>query len=115
MKLIDFGLASRCDVDQYIFCRCGTPGFVAPEIINSTRGASRNQTTKCDVFSTGIIFFLLLTGKLPFEGKNPHEILKSNQMASIDFNIKELRFVPTNTKTLLQGMLEVDPELRLGA
>lgn len=87
VKLVDFGLASRCDIDQYIFNRCGTPGFIAPEIINLKRGCNKKQTTKCDIFSTGIIFFWMLTGKSPFEGKNVEKVLKNNQRAIIDFSM----------------------------
>jgi calcium-dependent protein kinase len=36
VKIVDFGLASKCDVSNYLFWRCGTPGYVAPEIINSS-------------------------------------------------------------------------------
>lgn len=34
LKIVDFGLATRINVDHYLYPRCGTPGFVAPEIIN---------------------------------------------------------------------------------
>lgn len=36
LKLVDFGLSSVCDLPEYLFKRCGTPGYVAPEIINSS-------------------------------------------------------------------------------
>lgn len=35
IKLVDFGLSSYCDEEDYLFKRCGTPGYVAPEILNS--------------------------------------------------------------------------------
>lgn len=35
LKLVDFGLATVCDIPEYLFKRCGTPGFVAPEVINA--------------------------------------------------------------------------------
>lgn len=35
IKLVDFGLATHADEPEYLFKRCGTPGFVAPEVINT--------------------------------------------------------------------------------
>lgn len=115
VKIVDFGLASCCDVEQYLYYRCGTPGFVAPEIICSRRDDNRKFTSKCDVFSTGVIFFFMLTGKLPFEGNKVEEVLKSNQHALINFDIKELKLHPKNTISLLKLMLEIDPQLRPSA
>jgi serine/threonine protein kinase len=57
--LVDFGLASKVDAKEYIFKRCGTPGFVAPEIINASSDDNIKFSTKVDVFSAGIIFYLL--------------------------------------------------------
>lgn len=57
VKIIDFGLATKVDVDSYIYRRCGTPGFVAPEIITLKEGKFYDE--KCDIFSIGVIFFIL--------------------------------------------------------
>ncbi len=54
---MDFGLASFVNVDQYLYKRCGTPGFVSPEVINVEGNQKYNE--KADVFSAGIIFHLL--------------------------------------------------------
>ena len=59
--IADFGLATLLDGD-IIFKRCGTPGFVAPEILLFKEG-DKFYDTRCDVFSAGIIFYVLLTGK----------------------------------------------------
>lgn len=48
-----------------IYKKCGTPGFVAPEIFKT-----RNYNTKIDIFSLGIVFFIMIFGKLPFEGRD---------------------------------------------
>jgi serine/threonine protein kinase len=70
LKFVDFGLSTKCDIQEYLFKRCGTPGYVAPEIINAPSNENIHYTPKCDVFSAGIIFFILLTGKSPFDGKS---------------------------------------------
>lgn len=57
--IVDFGLGSFIDVDEYIFKRCGTPGFVAPEIANASSNSNIKFDAKCDVFSAGIIFYIL--------------------------------------------------------
>lgn len=47
------------------FKKCGTPGFVAPEIFKS-----KNYSPKVDIFSLGVVFYILTFGRLPFEGKD---------------------------------------------
>lgn len=62
--IADFGLASFLN-EEVLFKRCGTPGFVAPEILMYKEG-DPFYDEKCDVFSAGVIFYVLLTGKQPF-------------------------------------------------
>ena len=57
--LADFGLATYLAQEKILFKRCGTPGFVAPEILNFKEG-DKFYDEKCDIFSAGVIFFLLL-------------------------------------------------------
>ncbi len=70
LKLVDFGLSSFCNIPQYLFKRCGTPGYVAPEIVNSSSSDQTKFTPKVDVFSAGIIFYILFCGCSPFKGKS---------------------------------------------
>ena len=58
--IADFGLSAFLD-GEIIFKRCGTPGFVAPEILEYHDG-DKFYDTKCDVFSAGVIFYILMTG-----------------------------------------------------
>jgi calcium/calmodulin-dependent protein kinase I len=61
-KICDFGLATYEDVDNYLYKRCGTPGYVSPEIVKADADdTSFRATTKCDTFSAGVILFLLLS------------------------------------------------------
>ena len=65
LKIVDFGLATSTDVDKYIinitrflFPKCGTPGYVAPEIANLIDKSIKYDKV-CDIFSAGVIFFKL--------------------------------------------------------
>lgn len=68
MAICDFGLATFADAEKYLFVRCGTPGFVAPEIIN-IRDMTAKSKPVSDVFSAGLIFHCLLFGRPIFDGK----------------------------------------------
>ena len=62
IKLCDFGLATHVDVKDYLYKRCGTPGYVAPEIVNADSNDPHfRSNSKCDAFSVGVIMYLLLS------------------------------------------------------
>ena len=83
--MADFGLATYKDNPAMLFKRCGTPGYVAPEILQYKDGMAMYDE-RCDIFSAGIIFFVLLTGKHPFTGIDYKEILKANKICQIDYS-----------------------------
>lgn len=62
LVLADFGLATFVDDPNVLFKRCGTPGYVAPEIYFYDENGPL-YGSKCDIFSAGVIFYLILTGK----------------------------------------------------
>lgn len=114
LKLVDFGLATVYDIPEYLFKRCGTPGFVAPEVINAPSKTNIHYTPKCDVFSAGIIFYILLTERSPFDGKSFREILQKNKQCQIDFKHPKLK----NHKLavdLLRRLCHTEPEKRISA
>ena len=51
-KIVDFGLAAYVNEKKHIFKKCGTPGYIAPEVFTTKKGRYNN---KCDVFSAGCI------------------------------------------------------------
>ena len=63
--ITDLGMACHISDTESLLSKCGTPGFVAPEIFKG-RGAS----FKSDIFSLGSVLFTLLTGRLLFSGNN---------------------------------------------
>ena len=73
LKLADFGLASTLTSD-FAFTRCGTPGYVAPEILDDLK-----YDEKVDIFGAGVILYILLTGTSPFMAHSLDEILEKNR------------------------------------
>ena len=76
--IADFGLAEFEYTDMYLFTRCGTPGFVAPEVIN-IKDMKAKYGSICDIFSLGLIFYMLLFNKSLFKSKNYNELVKENR------------------------------------
>ncbi|CAD8162420.1 unnamed protein product [Paramecium pentaurelia] len=111
--IADFGLAHIMD-QQPLYKRCGTPGFVAPEILKYNDGGPF-YNEKCDIFSTGVIFYLMITGIQPFSGCEYQEILQSNKACQINYDIPQFNKGPQHLKNLLKKMLKADPDERYTA
>lgn len=62
-KIVDFGLATDTRAISYLYVRCGTPGFVAPEIIGIKDTDHARMSTISDVFSAGAILYQMIFGK----------------------------------------------------
>jgi calcium/calmodulin-dependent protein kinase I len=64
LKLADFGLARAIKPSELLHNQCGTPGYVAPEVLLST--SDHGYDSECDLWSIGVIIFILLCGYPPF-------------------------------------------------
>jgi len=86
IKIVDFGLATFIDVPEFIFKKCGTPGYIAPEVFKyDPKNPQTNYDDHSDVFSTGCILYYMLFGTPFFDGANASEILKVNRKFAPDF------------------------------
>lgn len=83
IKLADFGMASFVGVDNLVRGRCGTPGFVAPEILLT--GVNGGYGNKVDMFSAGVTLYVMLAGYEPFYGESEAELINANREAKVDF------------------------------
>lgn len=107
-KIGDFGLA--CHMQEPLTKKCGSPGYIAPEILKSYE-----YTEKIDIFSTGIIFYILLSGKTPFFGKTQQEILMRNRECKIYFQNRYWRNVSKEGIDFVLRLTESDPRKRPSA
>src|SRR5208337_4412589 len=73
-KLIDFGIAGNAGARRLTFSKItqamGTPDYISPEQVQSKRGDARS-----DLYAVGVMFYEMLTGKVPFSGPNPFVIM----------------------------------------
>lgn len=112
--IADFGLAEFADAEEYLFVRCGTPGYVAPEVIN-IKDMKAKYDPICDIFSLGLIFHILLLGVSAFPGKTYNEVLAQNRASSINFDGEEYKKLDNQALSLLSKMLKKNPVERITA
>lgn len=73
IRVADFGLAAFSPNDELLCHKCGSPGYVAPEVFKG-----KGYSYKVDIFSLGAVFFNLISGRYLFSGKDLQELLKRN-------------------------------------
>ena len=73
-------MASFIKDGELLKLRCGSPGYVGPELLEEI-----GYNKKADMFSIGVILFVMLTGRPAFKGPNVNEILRMNKKCQIEY------------------------------
>lgn len=79
IKVIDFGLSRTFVPDKNMYSKMGTPFYIAPEVLK------KKYNEKCDIWSCGVILYILLSGNPPFNGKNDQAIFDSIALGYVSF------------------------------
>lgn len=113
VKLADFGLASLLQNQQALNTACGTPGYVSPEILTASK--TGGYGSECDLWSLGVILFILLCGYPPFydENNNNAVIFKQIKTGTYAFADPYWTNVSEEAKSLIRRLLTVDPTKRI--
>ena len=106
LKVGDFGLATKLDYDgERKKTVCGTPNYIAPEVINST-----GHSYEVDIWAIGIIIYTLLIGKPPFETRDVKTTY--NKIKRAEYSFPETCKISPCAKNLIQKILVVNPKER---
>lgn len=108
IKLIDFGLARRLESTSSLKVLFGTPEFVAPEVINYEPIGYAT-----DMWSIGVICYILVSGLSPFMGDNDNETLANVTSATWDFDDDAFDEISEDAKDFISGLLTKDMKHRL--
>jgi calcium-dependent protein kinase len=108
LKLIDFGLSKVLDGESNMKKTVGTTFYMAPEVIQG------NYNEKCDIWSCGIILYIMLCGKPPFYSQDEEELKKKICSMKYNFDYPEFKRVSQDAINLIKKIL-VGPDQRLSA
>ncbi|XP_078408314.1 myosin light chain kinase, smooth muscle-like isoform X2 [Cetorhinus maximus] len=108
IKLIDFGLARRLESTTSLKVLFGTPEFVAPEVINYEPIGYAT-----DMWSIGVICYILVSGLSPFMGDNDNETLSNVTSATWDFDDDAFDEISDDAKDFIDNLLKKDMKHRM--
>jgi len=109
IKLIDFGESLEYTKGEKYSDMVGTPYYIAPEVLN------KSYDEKCDMWSVGVITYILLSGTPPFGGRNEKQIMANVQTGKFNFNNPAWNNVSENAKDFISKLLVMDPAKRMSA
>jgi calcium-dependent protein kinase len=110
IKVIDFGLAKQFGPGMEMTTKAGTPYYVAPEVL---KGGGYDE--KCDIWSCGVICYILICGYPPFYGDSDNDILKSVKTGKFDFPAQDWGENSKEVKDFITAMLTLDTQKRPSA
>jgi len=109
IKIADFGL-SKIYTEEMMSTACGTPGYVAPEILQC-----EGYDKQIDMWSAGVIMYILLCGYPPFYNENDGRLFESIMAGQYEFHSPYWDNISVQAKDLIRKLLVVNPQQRLTA
>lgn len=109
IKIIDFGTAKLYEKNKSEKKVIGSSYYIAPEVL------FENYNHMCDLWSCGVIMYILLSSKPPFSGKSDQVILEKIKVGKYNMQIKQFETVSSEAKDLITCLLQKNPGKRLTA
>lgn len=109
LTVIDFGASKNMMDNKMLRSVCGTLFYMAPEVING------NYDAKCDIWSAGILLYILLSGQLPYDASNRDDVLLKIKNLDFIIPIEDIKGISFGARELLVQMLQFNPAQRITA
>merc|ERR1719238_1729049 len=109
LKIIDFGLSCKFDTNQVLTTKAGTPYYVAPQVL----AGKYDQLS--DLWSCGVIMYVMLCGYPPFFGETDAEVLSKVRLGNFSFNAADWKNISEDAKNLIRMLLKMNPRDRYTA
>ena len=109
IKVADFGSSCFLDKNRKLTGCFGSAYYVAPEVFKG------NYNEKCDIWSCGIILYMMLTGQPPYNGRDSKEILRQLEANPFSVHPEDFPDLSAEVLDLINKMLIIDPNLRISA
>jgi calcium-dependent protein kinase len=109
LKIIDFGTAKLLEKSKSENKVIGSSYYIAPEVLN------KSYNEKCDLWSCGVILYILLSGRAPFSGDSDNLILEKIKLGKYDLNRSPFNKISAEAKDLIKKLLEMNPRRRISA
>ena len=109
VKIIDFGTSGKLKNGEMFNLNVGTPLYISPEVLNN------KYNEKCDIWSCGVIMYMMLSGQPPFKGDNDEEIYQSIKEGKYNFDDEIWDEISSDAKDLIKNLLIKDINKRYSA
>ncbi|XP_051160419.1 phosphorylase b kinase gamma catalytic chain, skeletal muscle/heart isoform isoform X2 [Leptopilina boulardi] len=114
VKITDFGFARMLNAGEKLYDLCGTPGYLAPEVLKCNMFENAEGYTKeVDVWACGVIMYTLLVGCPPFWHRKQMVMLRNIMEGKFSFTSPEWADITDAPKDLIRKLLVVDPKKRI--
>ena len=109
VKIIDFGTAKIFKKNKSEKAVVGSSYYIAPEVLH------KHYNEKCDTWSVGVILYMLIVGRAPFDGKTDEEIIENIEKGQFNSKHKKLLNSSEEVQDLVKKLLEVNVKKRLSS
>jgi serine/threonine protein kinase len=111
VKLIDFGFSTCIPNDKKVKIFCGTPSYMAPEIVRKTEYCG----PPADIWALGVLLFTCITGYFPYRGATDEELYDKICRADYRYSSQISHLISDEAKDLIARLFSLDADLRPSA